>query len=122
LAFGYTPDIAHASVYTLKVSYQNSEPKYFLDADEKGLCGDMYQRLGERLKKHDISIELPNQLTPIKRILANLERGHSHIFCGAGRNKDREARFIYSTTPVYHVSNVVVAKLSDLYDPKSIPS
>ncbi len=113
-------EATEAPVFTLKVSYQNSEPKYFLDSEEKGLCGDIYRRLGERLKKHRIAIDLPKNLTPIKRILSNLEHGREHIFCGAGRNKDREARFIYSTSPVYHVSNVVVTRREDLYNPKSI--
>lgn len=100
--------------------FQDSHPKYFLDNPiGQGICGDIYLRLAQRLSEKDIHLELSTHFTPIKRILALIERGEAGMYCGAGRNKAREAKFAYSAEPVYPVANVLVARADDAHVPAS---
>ncbi|WP_259779870.1 substrate-binding periplasmic protein [Aestuariispira ectoiniformans] len=105
----------------LRFVVQDSQPKYFLNTDENaGLCGDIYIALREQLGAQGISVIIDNEYTPIKRILALVEYGKADAFCGAGRNAQRESRFIYSTDAIYSVSNVVAAHSSELVTPASL--
>jgi len=61
------------------------------------------------LKAQQVDSKITSKFLPIKRILKSVEINSNHIFCGAGRNAEREKRFIYSETAVYHVSNVVAS-------------
>ncbi len=110
---------AEDDILVLRAIYQNSEPKYFLGGKDKGLCGDIYERLNQRLKQYHIHIKIPDTVLPIKRVLSELENAQADIFCGAARNKERAARFNFSKTPVYNVSYVVVARKDDPYIPTS---
>lgn len=112
--------LAVAEPVSVKAAYQNSQPKYFANQPEKGLCGDIYASLAKRVKDQGIDLIEDQIEYPIKRILSNLDFNRQGIFCGAGRNKEREERFIYSSVPVYHVSNIVIARKDDPYDPQSI--
>lgn len=111
---------AHADP-SLRAAIQNSQPKYIVTSDGmEGMCSDIYKRLRERLTQRDIELQIDAAFTPIKRILSRLEHGNVDLFCGAGRNKKREQRFIYSTAPIYLVANVVAAHKDDPYTPASI--
>ncbi|WP_286238968.1 substrate-binding periplasmic protein [Neptuniibacter halophilus] len=106
---------------TVRALVQNSQPKYFLEnANLGGLCGEIYQRLKSRLAQRQVELKIDTQYLPIKRILREVEMGPAGIYCGAGRNAEREKRFIYSAIPVYSVSNVVLAHQDEAYLPSSI--
>lgn len=95
---------------------QNSAPKYFeANTGKTGLCDAMYLNLQMLLEEQGKKVVIDNTLYPIKRILAKLEHGYAHVFCGAGRNPTREKKFHYSKLPVYAVSNVLLAHESDDY-------
>ena len=99
---------------------QNSQPKYFIgNPAQKGLCGDIYARLKERLAARGVGVVLPDTYLPIKRVLKRVETGEADAFCGAGRNADREKRFHYSTDPVYGVSNILVTWADNQHAPGS---
>lgn len=99
---------------------QDSQPKYFLDnAEQKGLCGDIYHALQVKLKERQVESEIQQHYLPIKRILATVEQDAGHVFCGSGRNEAREKRFTFAQVPVYHVSNVLAAHVSDKFEPQS---
>lgn len=100
---------------------QNSNPKYFTDKSEQvGLCDEIYFNIKKELSEGVENIDIDERLYPIKRILSMLKEGRGHVFCGAGRNEKREGMFIYSKLPVYHVSNVVAAKSSEKFIPKTV--
>ncbi|WP_020408908.1 substrate-binding periplasmic protein [Hahella ganghwensis] len=104
----------------LKFVMQDSAPKYLIkDGRVRGLCGDVYMALKSRLNAKGINVVITKELLPIKRILMMVESGISDAYCGAGRNPKREERFIYSTLPVYSVSNVVAAHEKELFIPQS---
>lgn len=112
-------DTALSNTVTFLV--QDSQPKYFLgDTKEQGLCGDIYHALQARLSQQGIESTRLDYYLPIKRILMMVEQNPAHVFCGSGRNEAREKRFIFAKTPVYHVSNVVAAHQSDLFNPKTL--
>lgn len=103
------PQAAQAQAPSLIAAAQNSAPKYFPpDAGQRGVCGDIYLALQNRLARSGIALVIDTEPLPIKRILHNLDTGKMHLFCGAGRNAKREKRFHYSETPVWHTSNVVM--------------
>lgn len=98
--------IADAQITLL---HQNSSPKYFSPkSNKKGLCDIIYEKIEQRLAPKRIAFKKNMAMLPIKRILSMLENGEGHVFCGAGRTKDRDKNFIYSTYPIYEVNNVVV--------------
>ncbi|RDE24951.1 hypothetical protein DV711_05065 [Motiliproteus coralliicola] len=89
---------------------QDSQPKYFLNAPHhQGLCDRIYAELQKRLRQEGIQLQVQKPFIPIKRLLKQIEHGAADLFCGAGRNAEREAKFYYLSTPVYEVSNVVLA-------------
>lgn len=104
---------------TLTFVKQNSKPKYF-DANNDGFCGEIYSALAAGLEKKGVAVDVLPTVFPIKRILTMLEDGRANVFCGAGRNKERELRYIYSSLPVYSVSNVVSTKKNTEYAIQSI--
>lgn len=95
---------------------QNSSPKY-LDASVagEGLCDRIYSQLRFQLQESGVKAKIDPNHYPIKRVLAMLEQGSAHVFCGAGRNAEREEQFHYSKLPVYAVSNVVLTHQSNKY-------
>lgn len=99
---------------------QNSQPKYF-DENDRGLCGEIYQHLSQRLTQLGLRVEIAAPTFPIKRILKMLESGQAHVFCGAGRNAKREAIFDYSEVAIYSVANVVAARENETYVPSGFP-
>ena len=100
---------------------QNSEPKYFEDPQtRKGLCDEIYMGLKSRLAKKALRVKIDHDRLPIKRILSRLELGTGHVFCGSGRNKKREEKFIFSKKAVYSVSNKVAAHKSENFDPRNL--
>ncbi|WP_196158648.1 ABC transporter substrate-binding protein [Reinekea sp. G2M2-21] len=86
---------------------QNSEPKYL--PDQSGLCDQIYAELSKRLSEQGITTTVDEAFYPVKRILAMLEAGQGHAFCGAGMTDERKTLYVYSKIPVYHVSNVILA-------------
>ncbi|KZY64700.1 hypothetical protein A3765_08515 [Oleiphilus sp. HI0130] len=104
---------------TLTFVKQNSKPKYF-EANAEGLCGEIYTLLASGLAEKGVEVEVLPMVYPIKRILTMLEDGRANVFCGAGRNAERELRYIYSSRPVYSVSNVVSARDNSKYTIDSI--
>lgn len=116
LSFPVHSNTAPQSIVFLK---QNSTPKYFPDS-QTGLCGEMYQALANKLRSQGLSVDIDDELYPIKRILKMLEMGQAHVFCGAGRNAKREAIFTYSKQSIYDVANVVAARMSEAFIPTNI--
>ena len=121
--------MGQASANTVNALYQNSQPKYFDEMDREtygasgnGICGDFYALMAEKLLDRSsdevVNIKIDQTYLPIKRIMNVVEEDHA-IFCGAGRNADREKRFVYSTSPVYDVSNVVAWRKTDLFEASS---
>lgn len=97
--------------------HQNSSPKFFaLDSGKKGLCDNIYEKIEQKLGTRKIHIKKHTPMLPIKRILSMLENGEGHVFCGAGRNPEREKRYVYSTFPIYEVSNVVIGHQDEALD------
>ena len=95
---------------------QNSSPKYFSnDESKEGICELIYKEVASRLKKQTVNVSIDPILYPIKRILAMIKSGEGQVFCGAGRNKKREALYFYSKNPVYQPSNVLVMHQDDSY-------
>ncbi|WP_420547848.1 substrate-binding periplasmic protein [Curvivirga sp.] len=112
---------AAADEWHVNFSVQNSEPKYLIQEGGvlSGLCGEIYQAMKRELLKVGISVRFDDQPRPIKRILNDLEMGRSDVFCGAGRNEQREAAYIYSVRPVYYTSNVLVSHKDNSFFPKN---
>lgn len=111
---------AFSDSHVLIMQIQDSQPKYFLNSRKNpGICSDIYHELQSRLAKKDISIFIPGTYTPIKRILQKLTTGSAHVFCGAGRNAEREKKFYYSKMPLYSVSHVLMAHKNEKVSPKS---
>ncbi|RRJ83294.1 substrate-binding periplasmic protein [Aestuariirhabdus litorea] len=105
----------------LSMMRQDSPPKYFpVDAGTLGLCDQLYLRLQERLKDLGVESRIEAGFTPIKRILYQVEHEGDRIFCGAGRNAEREQRFIYSEIPLYEVSNVIAVHKDNPWNPKTL--
>jgi len=99
---------------------QNSAPKYFDgDAKSQGLCDLIYGEMKKRLTIKGEAVRISPTFFPIKRILAIISSGEGHVFCGAGRNKKREALFNYSKYPVYRPSNVLVMHQDDQFVAKN---
>ncbi|WP_421862249.1 substrate-binding periplasmic protein [Motiliproteus sp.] len=99
---------------------QDSQPKYFLNAlQRQGLCDRIYAELSQRLAQRHIELQVQQPFVPIKRLLKQIEHGAADLFCGAGRNAEREARFHYLSTPVYEVSNVVLAHRDEPLTPQT---
>ena len=96
---------------------QNSEPKYL--PDHSGLCDQIYAELSQRLSRQGISTTVDEAFYPVKRILAMLEAGQGHAFCGAGVTDERKTLYVYSKIPVYHVSNVILAHKEETVIPTS---
>ena len=120
LAMSYFSSASEQNTSKLTMLMQDSQPKYFLPNDpRKGLCVEIYQALAERLKVQQINSDITSKFLPIKRILKSVEINSNHIFCGAGRNAEREKRFIYSETAVYHVSNVVASHKDQTFEIQS---
>ncbi|WP_081653788.1 substrate-binding periplasmic protein [Bacteriovorax sp. BSW11_IV] len=95
--------------------HQNSAPKFFpLDSGKKGLCNHIYEKIAFRLSHKNLNFQNHHAMLPIKRILSMLETGEGHIFCGAGKNPEREKLYIYSPTAIYEVSNVVVGHKDEM--------
>jgi ABC-type amino acid transport substrate-binding protein len=95
---------------------QNSAPKYFqADKSQTGLCDAIYLSMQTLLERQGKKVSIDTTLYPIKRILAKLEQGNAHVFCGAGRNPERELKFHYSKLPVYAVSNVLLTHETNMY-------
>lgn len=108
-----TISIANAEIVFVK---QNSAPKYFeRGSDQSGLCDGVYNHIQLRMQKAGHEVRIDPELYPIKRVLAMLEQGAGHVFCGAGRNKEREQKYVYSKLPVYAVSNVLLMHEEDTY-------
>lgn len=109
------------SVPPILMLMQDSQPKYLIQrTGVSGLCGELYLAIQRHLLLEKMESTIVEQYVPIKRILNMVEHKEDYIFCGAGRNKERDKRFIYAKTPVYHVSNVVAAHKSDAYEPRSL--
>ena len=116
-SLGWLEGAAAADVVFL---VQNSQPKYLTNhPTEKGLCGDLYLQLQVRLKRKGISSEIHDHSSPVKRIFLLVKTEPGHVFCGATKTAKREKKFRYSSLPLYQVSNVLVARADDHYDPKS---
>jgi len=114
------PSNGSANEQTLVMQIQDTQPKYFLgNSDQLGLCGDIYAELKSRLDKKGITVSIPTEYTPFKRILHNLEKGKADAYCGAARNPDREKIFIYSELPLYATHHVLMARIDDFYSPTS---
>ena len=118
---GLLSHAAHAEDYVLNLSVQNSQPKYILQDDGgiTGLCGEIYTALKRKLSVDGVAVSIADHTRPIKRILTDLRTGKSDMFCGAGRNAQREVEFIYSVRPVYHTSNVLVTHENNPFYPKN---
>ncbi len=100
---------------------QKSAPKYFLeDPFNKGLCGDIYEQLKERLSGQNIDLKISRHFTPIKRILETLKTGTNALFCGGSRDAEREKSFLFSSKPLYEVSNILVTHRQNSENPTSI--
>lgn len=120
LLFTFFVTLERLAAADISFLQQNSQPKYFLNSpDSPGLCGELYRSIIRELDKRAISSAVDNHYLPIKRILSQVETIPGTVFCGAGRNAEREKRFHYIRTPLYQVSNVVVTHSDDLHDPKS---
>lgn len=99
---------------------QNSEPKYMTAfPQQSGLCDLVYLELQKRLAQSNLNVIIDPTLYPVKRLLVILEQGTGHIFCGAGQNAERNEKFIYSKSPVYHVNNAVISHTDETYIPRS---
>lgn len=114
-----TPQISGPDASQIVFLKQNSKPKYFA-SNHTGLCGELYTALIAHLENMGFTSYIDPENYPIKRILKMLEHGSANVFCGAGRNAQREARFIYSKIPVYTVANVVAARANDDFVPASM--
>ena len=114
------PVTNHAGGHQMIALVQDSKPKYLFENGElTGLCGDLYRALATHLEEKGVVLEIGQVALPIKRILKQVESSANKIYCGAGRNAQREKRFVYAATPVYEVSNVVAAHVDEPYLPSS---
>lgn len=107
----------------LRFGVQNSEPKYVVSTEAEapigGLCGEIYQALQLKLADKGIVAEVEEKPKPVGQIMADLDEGALHGYCGGGRNEVREKQFIYSTRPLYEVANTVVVHKDETAVPKS---
>lgn len=104
----------------LRVVRQDSVPKYGLYPSEPGLCDEIYSAIGARLAEEGVHLEVNPQRLPIQRIVALLMRGDADAYCGAGTTEKREETFTYSALPVYYTRNVLVARVNDPLQPKTL--
>lgn len=114
------PSSASAHDVAVTGLVQNSKPKYVLDNNHvRGLCGDIYAELAKRLKKKGVKMVVQSHTTPIKRILATLLDNETGIYCGASKSAKRAKIYPYSETPLYYVSNIVLAHKDNPTNPAS---
>ncbi len=112
--------VAVGRLYAADITFlqQNSQPKYLVTASGiGGLCGEIYLSLQKKLQKQNVISSVYSHPLPIKRIFSLVETSPGHVFCGATWTKARSHRFRYSKIPLYKVSNVLIARKDDLFNP-----
>ncbi len=120
LIFSLNSAAVSSNDHILIMQNQDSQPKYFLQKRKsRGICGDIYIELQNRMANKGISIFIPGTYTPIKRIMQKLTAGDAHVFCGAGRNDDRDKKYHFSSVPLYSVSHVLMAHIDEKTKPQS---
>jgi len=90
--------------FEISTAYQDTAPKFMLDEQGQatGICVDIFAAI----EKQDpqLVFSRPNYYTPLKRIFYSLETGSLMAYCGAGYNKTRASKMLYSQVPLYRVS------------------
>ena len=90
--------------FEISTAYQDTAPKFMLDEQGQatGICVDIFAAL----EKQDPQLVFtqPNYYTPLKRIFYAIETGSLMAYCGAGYNKIRAGKMLYSQVPLYRVS------------------
>ena len=105
----------------LKTAYQDSPPKFFLDASGKmaGLGIDIMRAM----EKENSSIRFKSirghSFLPSKRIQEYLEEGELDIFFGYIKNKKRLKRFAFLDIPIYPLKHVVAVRAEDTVNVKT---
>ena len=94
--------------FEISTAYQDTAPKFMLDeqGQASGICIDIFAAI----EKQDPQIRFsrPNFYTPIKRIFNAIEHGNLMVYCGAGFNKTRATKMLYSQVSLYAVSTLLV--------------
>ncbi len=97
----------------LKAELQDSQPKYIIMPGQIafGICPEIYNALNDILKPPGIQFSYQSDYyTPFKRLQSNLKTGLTQVFCGAARTPTRERDYIFSATPLYPVSRILVGR------------
>lgn len=100
--------ISGALGFEISTAYQDTAPKFMLDEQGQatGICIDIFAAI----EKQDPQLRFsrPNYYTPLKRIFYAIEHGTLMAYCGAGFNKARATKMLYSQVPLYAVSTLLV--------------
>lgn len=105
---------AEAVSIELISGFQDTQPKYIIKGGKlSGICTDILRKIETYLAPKAIKIKLPLGYTPLKRIFREMENGKTHLYCGAGFNKKRAGKLLYSAQPLYNVQNLIVGRSDD---------
>lgn len=105
-----------------RVAIQDSVPKYVgssITARSEGLCNRIYAEIGRRIQDKGVTVKSVTTATSIVRILRGMDIGRVDGFCGAGRNKGRESKYLFSKHPVFYNNIVMVTHRNNKNLPKS---
>ena len=95
--------------FEISTAYQDTSPKFMLNehGQASGICVDIFAAL--EAQDSQIHFSRPKYFTPLKRIFYDIENGRVMVYCGAGFNKKRSQKMLYSQLPLYAVSTLLVA-------------
>ncbi|WP_171014156.1 transporter substrate-binding domain-containing protein [Chitinivorax sp. B] len=90
----------------------DSEPKFVtLNGAVSGICVEVMRAV----EKTDPSLKFvgDQNMTPLARIESALEGGALDAACGLARNKEREGKFLFATTPLFPVNWQLAVRAND---------
>lgn len=101
----------------LKIEFQNTQPKYFLDKSGAG-SGLIVELMNEIERHANVEFTYPKKYIPAKRLQRNLELGNTDVHLGLARNAKREKIYIFGE-PLYTVKHLVAVNKGDTVNVKT---
>jgi len=104
----------------ISTAYQDTSPKFMVNeqGEASGICVDIFTALSAQ--DSELHFSRPNYFTPLRRIFYAIEHGTLMVYCGAGFNKERSRKMLYSKVPLYSVSTLLAASKKNSRDYSTI--
>ncbi|NQY95018.1 MAG: transporter substrate-binding domain-containing protein [Campylobacteraceae bacterium] len=111
--------LSHASPIVFNTAAQDSDPKYFLDEQNKmkGLCIDIMMALES--VDPEIKFKGQNIFLPFKRMSKMLKNGELDLFFGFVKNEIREKEYVFIDPALYTVNHVIAVRKDDTVEVNS---